>query len=106
MKKLFLLTIVLLLSACGSGAESVSGVSSGLEGTYVSSKMPESLIFKSNGEMDWLKLDHIFMKGFYKIDGDQIKIDVSKKFNDESVMKLNKDGSIDGGIMHGTFTKK
>lgn len=91
MKKIFLLSIVLLLSACGSK----------IEGTYVSDRTLESLTFKSNGTVTEMIADMKVGDFPYQVNGDQIKIDgLTTSFI------LKKDGSIDGGIIHGRFTKK
>lgn len=103
MKKLFFFSIVLLLTACGSK----------LDGTYTQDILANPALgtrnkeihitFKSNGKASTnIMLDLGEMELPYEIDGDQITIHFQ---NGAPIWKLNKDGSIDGG-MFGIFTKK
>lgn len=92
MKKLFLLSIVLLLSACGSK----------IEGTYVSaSNILEvtSLTFKSNGKLSIQSKKAAEFEVPYSEDGDKITAGVP------FLLVRAKDGSIYSPQL-GTFTKK
>lgn len=92
MKKLYLLSIALLLSACGSK----------LDGTYVGKGMfaASSFTFQSNGKV---VVNNMGIKAEvpYEIDGDKIKIMAMGGV----IVTLKEDGSFDlpGG---GTFTKQ
>ncbi|MEM8519070.1 hypothetical protein [Janthinobacterium sp. CAN_S7] len=92
MNKLFLLAIALLLSACES--------KSNFDGVYESDKTMESFTF-SNGHVTEM-VSGVKIGVFpYKIEGNKIKID-----GVDITFILENDGSIDGGVMHGKFTKK
>jgi hypothetical protein len=93
MKKMHWLVLPLLLSACGSG--------SGIEGTYKSDKTMESITFHSNGMVTEMNAGVVIGEFQYKLMGNQLQIEGSDK-----PFIVNADGSIDGGRMHGTFTKK
>lgn len=92
MNKLFLLSIALLLSACGSK----------IEGTYVGDGMfaASSFTFKSNGKV-LINNMGIQDEVPYEIDGDKIKLMTMGGV----IVTLKQDGSFDlpGG---GTYTKK
>lgn len=90
MKKLFLLTIALLLSACGAK----------LDGTYIQGNA--HFTFKSNGKASTNMLLGFEYEVPYEVDGDKITIHFQ---NGTPIWTLKKDGSIDAGPF-GTFTKK
>lgn len=96
MPKLFLLSIFLLLSACGSGAK--------LEGTYENPKdalVHISLTFKSNWTVTVTeKKNGKAVEHQFKVVDDQVQIQ-----NFAVPLTIFKDGSLDGNIF-GTFTKK
>lgn len=94
MKKVHWLVLSLVLSACSSG--------SGIEGTYTSDKVMESFTLHSNGVITHMNAaGAVIFENHYKITGNQLQIEG----HDEPYI-LNEDGSINGGRMHGTFTKK
>lgn len=95
MHKLFLaIAIALLFSACGSKSAFDDVV-------YESDKTMESLRFNSGGTVTEMNAGVKIGEFAYKIDGDKIKID-----GVDTPFTLKKDGSIDGGVMHGNFIKK
>lgn len=91
MKKLFVLSALLLLTACGSK----------LDGTYV--QKSAYVTFKSNGKAYTnmsLGLGEVAYP--YEMDGNKITVHLP---NATPVWTLKEDGSIDAGIL-GTFTRK
>lgn len=89
MKKLFLLSIVLLLSACGSK----------LDGTYSGLL---DLTFKPNGKVSMV-MAGVETETPYEVDGDKIKFRFQG--GSDTVLTLKNGGVLDGGIL-GKFTKK
>jgi len=95
MQKMFLLSILLLLSACGSGSK--------LEGTYENQKDALehiSLTFKSNWTVTVTGKDGKAVEHQFKVVDDHVQIQ-----NFAVPLTIFKDGSLDGNIF-GTFTKK
>ncbi|MFA5170251.1 MAG: hypothetical protein WC426_01700 [Sulfuriferula sp.] len=93
MKKLFLLSLILLLSACGSQK---------IEGDYASNVNKESFAFHKDGTVTE-KINGLKTAEYpYNISGDQIKIGTFV------TLRQIKDGSgdLDGGLMFGRLVKK
>lgn len=93
MKKFFLLSAILLLSACGSQK---------IEGNYVSNVNKESFTFHKDGSVTE-NINGVKTADYpYNISGDQIKIGTFV-----SLSKI-KDGTgdLDGGLMFGRLVKK
>lgn len=96
MKKLFLLSIVLLLSACGDGKSVASSSASEpmLIGKYVQKTSRFEFTFKPGGRVSFGQ-SGVVRPGkedmTYKIEGNKITIDKQ----DVGVLLLNKDGAID-----------
>ena len=95
MKKLILLMVVLVLSACGGKT---------LDGTYASNWNGRSITFQSDGTL-YQKSEEtgklIGPRYKYSIEGSEIKVP-GTAFQ----LKLLDDGSIDGGAMYGRMVKK
>jgi outer membrane lipopolysaccharide assembly protein LptE/RlpB len=90
MKKLFLLSVVLLLSACGSK----------LDGTYADKNGMLSYTFKSNGKT-YQSAMGMEVELDYEVDGNKIKL-VTPQGN--MIMTLLDDGSIESPM--GILTKQ
>lgn len=93
MKNLFLMALILLVTACGQN----TGLgSSKLDGTYTSIDGRTVLIFNANGKVKWgnNEID-------YKIDGDKVALQ-----GVPVVLTLNEDSkSLDGGVVLGKLIK-
>lgn len=92
MKKLFLLSLVLFLCACGAKK---------LDGTYTSDWNGRSFTFSPDGTAfesvnNGVKVGETFR---YTMEGDLINVAIFQ-------FKLMPDGSIDGGAAYGKMTKK
>lgn len=90
MKKLFLVSMILLLSACGSK----------LDGTYKNNDGLQ-LTFNSNGTVSTTMLD-MEMELSYEVNGNKIKVQFPQG---DQIWTLKEDGSIDAGFL-GKYTKK
>jgi outer membrane lipopolysaccharide assembly protein LptE/RlpB len=90
MKNIFLLAVVLLLSACGAK----------LTGVYVNNSNNRSLTFNSDGTAYESNAGVKISEFSYSLDGNSIKINGNK-----SPYVLLEDGSI-GGVALGKFSKK
>jgi hypothetical protein len=94
MKSLLLVAMVILLSACGAD----------INGTYTGKGL--DLTFKSNGKVSITSNTKMSDKGFespYHVDGEKITFN---SFDGLPIsFRMNKDGSLDGGVF-GQFTKK
>lgn len=97
MKKLFLLSMVLLLSACGAKS---------LEGTYVNSDGEITRItIEQNGKLSMLDKKGKETKMSYTVSGENQLIVTSPELLMPIVLLVGKDGAINSPIM-GIFTKK
>lgn len=94
MKRLILIVMIFLLSACGSGA--------GLEGTYTNGMM--NITFKPNNKVSGPNMLGGEQETTFEVDGDKIKFRFPAS-SDNIILVKKSDGTFDGGIL-GKFTKK
>lgn len=91
MKKLFLLSLVLMITACSPKLD--------LDGTY---KGELNFTFKPNGKVSTM-IFGVATETPYEVDGDKIKFHFPGGKN--VVLTIQKDGSLDGGLL-GKFIKQ
>ena len=97
MKKLFLLSMVLLFSACGTKP---------LEGTYVNSNGEITrIVIEQNGKLSMMDKKGKETKMSYTASGENQLIVTSPELLIPIVLLIGKDGAINSPIM-GTFTRK
>lgn len=115
MKKTILVSLVLLLAACGQKtpseytapvvstvtADAVLAVNIGLDGTYVSNKSKTSFVFKPDGSLSHLEAGVFVEKMAYKIEENRLFI----RGVPYSLI-IRPDGKLDAGAANEIFIKK
>lgn len=93
MKKLLIIIIAILISACGGGSK--------LDGTYASDYHTKNFTFNQNGTVNINSGDKKLSEYKYHIDGNKIVIEGTVY-----QFTLSNDGVIDGGAAYGKLVKK